>query len=156
MLHRVLNGVSRLPVRQPNASMLRLSGRAFSNESHDDFMPKRKQIASELTEVVKLIDGEVKKYPILLFMKGTAAKPQCGFSLKVVRILNAVGADFASINVLEYPAIREGVKAYSEWPTLPQLFVNGEFIGGCDIVDGMHQDGSLKKMLEEKNLLSEK
>eukprot|EP00600_Ochromonadales_sp_CCMP1393_P009146 CAMPEP_0174973622 /NCGR_PEP_ID=MMETSP0004_2-20121128/11350_1 /TAXON_ID=420556 /ORGANISM="Ochromonas sp., Strain CCMP1393" /LENGTH=161 /DNA_ID=CAMNT_0016224103 /DNA_START=77 /DNA_END=562 /DNA_ORIENTATION=- len=124
-----------------------------SDDSHDDFKPKRQEVASEMTEVMGLIEQQVKENDILLFMKGTPSQPQCGFSLQVVRVLNAVGAEFSSINVLEYPAIREGIKHYSEWPTIPQLYVTGEFVGGCDIVTSMYQDGELETMLKEKNLL---
>ena len=106
-----------------------------------------------MREVLELIDKQVKEYPLLLFMKGTPSKPQCGFSLQVVRILNAVGADFNTINVLEYPAIREAVKQYSEWPTIPQLYVNGEFIGGCDIITTMYKEGELETMLKDKKLI---
>jgi len=76
--------------------------------------------------------------------------PMCGFSAKVVKILKDESADFSSVNVLDYPTIREGVKKYSQWPTIPQLYVNGEFIGGCDIVTSMHENGELKELLEEK------
>ena len=69
-----------------------------------------------------------------------------------MRILNAVGVDFSSVNVLEYPAIRDGVKAYSEWPTVPQLYIKGEFVGGCDIMTSMFKDGDLQKVLKEKNI----
>ena len=81
-----------------------------------------------------MIEEQVKKYPIMLYMKGTPRQPQCGFSGQAVRLLNAVGADFSSVNVLEFPAIRDGIKAYSDWPTIPQLYINGDFIGGCDIM----------------------
>jgi monothiol glutaredoxin len=132
------------------------AARYFSDDSHDDFKPKKKEVQDEdMKEVLELIDKQVKDNPLLLFMKGTPSKPQCGFSLQVVRILNAVGADFSSINVLEYPAIREGVKKYSEWPTIPQLYVNGEFIGGCDIITNMYKEGELESMLKDKKLIKE-
>ena len=131
------------------------SFRLFSNDSHDDFKPKKKDVATEMKDVLALIEKQVKEHDILLFMKGTPAKPQCGFSLQAVRILNAVGADFNSINVLEYPAIREGIKLYSEWPTLPQLYISGEFVGGCDIITTMYKDGELEKMLKDKKLISD-
>lgn len=128
--------------------------RKFSDESHDDFKPKAKvSVSDEMSEVKDLIHKQVKENPILLFMKGTPSQPQCGFSLQAVRILDAVGADFSSINVLEYPAIREGVKQYSDWPTIPQLYIDGEFVGGCDIMTSMFKDGELEKMLKDKNLI---
>jgi len=123
-------------------------------DSHDDFKPKKKEVASEMKDVLGLIEKQVKEHDIMLFMKGTPSQPQCGFSLQTVRVLNAVGANFSSINVLEYPAIREGIKLYSEWPTIPQLYVKGEFIGGCDIVTTMFKDGELEKLLKEKDLIS--
>jgi monothiol glutaredoxin len=141
----------RLPVQRS----VRYSARFFSDDSHDDFKPKKKDAVEDMKEVLELIDKQVKEHPLLLFMKGTPSKPQCGFSLQVVRILNAVGADFSSINVLEYPAIREGIKKYSDWPTIPQVYVNGEFIGGCDIVTSMYKEGELETMLKEKKLIKE-
>lgn len=135
--------------RLPRASI----ARQFSDDSHDDFKPKRKEVADGLKEVHDLIDRQVKENPILLFMKGTPSQPQCGFSLQAVRILNAVGVDFSSINVLEYPAIREGVKHYSDWPTIPQLYISGEFVGGCDIITTMYKEGELESMLKEKHLI---
>lgn len=75
--------------------------------------------------------------------------PMCGFSAKVVQILQTEGVDFSSVNVLDYPDIREGVKKFSEWPTIPQLYVDGEFIGGCDIITQMHEAGELKEVLAE-------
>jgi len=88
-------------------------------------------------------------------MKGTPSRPQCGFSGQIVRVLNAVGVDYNSVNVIEYPSIRDGIKVYSEWPTIPQLYVKGEFIGGCDIVTTMFQEGELEKLLKEKNLIKD-
>ena len=86
----------------------------FSSESHPDFAPKKKIVVPEgMDDVLKLIDQQVKQNKIMLFMKGTPSKPQCGFSGQVVRILNAIGVDFASINVMEFPLIREGIKSYS-------------------------------------------
>lgn len=125
----------------------------FFYDSHDDFKPKRKDVPEELAEVVKLVESQVKENSIMLYMKGTPSRPQCGFSSQAVRILNAVGVDFSSVNVLEYPTIREGVKIYSEWPTLPQLYVKGEFVGGCDIITGMYNDGELEKLFKTHKLL---
>lgn len=118
-------------------------------------MPHRARcVTVEMKDVLVLIEKQVKEHDIMLFMKGTPSQPQCGFSLQTVRVLNAVGANFSSINVLEYPAIREGIKLYSEWPTIPQLYVKGEFIGGCDIVTTMFKDGELEALMKEKNLIS--
>ncbi len=87
------------------------------------------------------------------FLSGTPAQPQCGFSMKAVKILQAAGADFSSVNILEYPAIREGAKVYSEWPTFPQLYIKGEFVGGCDIMTSMYNGGELQSLLKSHKLI---
>lgn len=97
---------------------------------------------------LKLIDEHVKANPVMLYMKGTPGQPMCGFSAKVVGVLAEQGVDYGSVNVLDYPSIREGVKQFSQWPTIPQLFVHGEFIGGCDIVSEMHSSGELEELLK--------
>lgn len=88
--------------------------------------------------------------PVMLFMKGTPSFPQCGFSARVVQILSHMGVPFGSANVLEDMEIREGIKSFSNWPTIPQLYVKGEFVGGCDIVMEMFQSGELATLLNEK------
>ena len=98
------------------------------------------------------IDAEVKGNDVLLFMKGTPQFPMCGFSGQVVQILNHIGVPFKGINVLEDMELREGIKAYSNWPTIPQLYVKGEFVGGCDITREMFQSGELQHMLAEKGV----
>ena len=98
------------------------------------------------------IKNEIKSNDVLLFMKGTPAFPMCGFSAAVVQILNNTGVKFNSINVLDNEKMREGIKIYSDWPTIPQLYVKEEFIGGCDIVKEIYENGELKKMLKDKNL----
>ena len=96
------------------------------------------------------IDNEVKSNDVVLFMKGTPDFPQCGFSANAVQILRACGVgEFASVNVLENPDIRQGIKEYANWPTIPQLYVNGEFVGGSDIMTEMFKSGELKKLLEK-------
>ncbi|MGH6866332.1 MAG: Grx4 family monothiol glutaredoxin [Methyloceanibacter sp.] len=89
---------------------------------------------------------------VVLFMKGTRTMPQCGFSMQVAQILGHLGVDFKDINVLEDMGVREGIKAYSNWPTIPQLYIKGEFIGGCDIVREMFQAGELQEMLSSKGI----
>jgi len=97
----------------------------------------------------KKIHETVTGNPVVLFMKGTPQFPQCGFSATVVQILKACGVNqFASVNVLAEPDIRQGIKDYANWPTIPQLYINGEFVGGCDIVKEMYQAGELQKALE--------
>jgi len=93
------------------------------------------------------IDQEVGSNDVVLFMKGTPVFPQCGFSAVVVQVLSHLGVKFKGINVLEDPAIREGIKDYSSWPTIPQLYVKGEFVGGCDIVREMFESGELSELL---------
>ena len=97
------------------------------------------------------IEEQLKANSVLLYMKGTPDFPQCGFSGQTVAALNAVGKPFAYVNIFEDPEIREGLKAYSNWPTFPQLYVNGELIGGCDIVVEMYHSGELQKLLNEQD-----
>lgn len=99
------------------------------------------------------IKAAVEQNDVMLFMKGTSQFPQCGFSSAVVQILDYLGADYAAMNVLEDMDIREGVKAFSDWPTIPQLYVKGEFVGGCDIVKEMFEQGELRPFLEQKGVL---
>lgn len=95
------------------------------------------------------IKEQLGSHPVLLYMKGTPDFPQCGFSGQTVAALKAIGRPFSYVNIFEDPEIREGLKAYSNWPTFPQLYVNGELIGGCDIVVEMYQSGELQKMLSD-------
>ena len=103
-----------------------------------------------MTDIKTWIDDELKTNDVVLFMKGTPETPMCGFSGRVVQILDHLGADYKGINVLESGELRQGIKEYSNWPTIPQLYVKGEFIGGCDIVSEMFQSGELKTLLAEK------
>ena len=103
-------------------------------------------------DVQDWIKTEVAGNDVVLFMKGTRAMPQCGFSMQVAQILGQLGVDFKDINVLEDMSVRDGIKAYSNWPTIPQLYVKGEFIGGCDIVREMHQSGELQQVLGQKGI----
>jgi monothiol glutaredoxin len=98
------------------------------------------------------IGKEVSGTDVVLFMKGTKTMPQCGFSLQVAQIITHLGVDFKDINVLDDMAVREGIKTYSNWPTVPQLYVKGEFIGGCDIVREMFQAGELQDLLTSKGI----
>ena len=98
------------------------------------------------------INNLIKENEVCLFMKGTPEVPQCGFSLAVSNVLKHLAVKFIGINVLEDSEIREGIKAYSDWPTIPQLYVKSEFIGGCDIIKEMFEKGELQKKFEEKNI----
>ena len=101
------------------------------------------------------IANAVAEHPVVLFMKGVPEAPQCGFSAQVVQILDHLGADFVGVNVLQNDLLREGIKAFSDWPTIPQLYVKGEFVGGCDIGREMFQSGELKGFLAEQGVLTE-
>jgi monothiol glutaredoxin len=104
-----------------------------------------------MSDVQQQIDALVKSHRVLLFMKGTAQFPQCGFSGRTVQVLKACGVDdLATVNVLENEDVRQGIKEYSNWPTVPQLYVDGEFIGGSDIVMEMYQNGELQQVLGAK------
>jgi monothiol glutaredoxin len=102
--------------------------------------------------IEQFIDNEVKSNDVVLFMKGTPQFPMCGFSGQVVQILDHLGVSYKGLNVLENDELRNGIKAYSNWPTIPQLYVKGEFVGGCDIVREMFQAGELRDLLREKGL----
>ena len=99
-------------------------------------------------EIQKHIDSA----PVMLFMKGTPMFPQCGFSARVVQILKHAGVPFSSVNVLENPEIRDGIKQFSNWPTIPQLYIKSEFLGGCDIITEMYQTGELQTLLSQKGI----
>ncbi len=99
-----------------------------------------------------IIQTHIDTNDVCLFMKGTPDAPQCGFSMAVTNILKILEVNFKSVNVLEDQSIREGIKIFSDWPTIPQLYVKKEFIGGCDILKEMYESGELKKVFEEKNI----
>ncbi len=103
-------------------------------------------------QVFERIRDEIGKNDVLLFMKGTPVFPQCGFSAAVVDVLSEVGVKFNSINILVDPEMREGIKAFSQWPTIPQLYVKGEFVGGCDIIREMFETGELEQLLKAKGV----
>jgi len=115
----------------------------FSSSEADEFVQETPEQAQ------KRISGLVEENPVLLFMKGTKIFPQCGFSSTAVQILNTFNIDFHSVDVLADEAIRQGVKDFSQWPTIPQLYVAGEFIGGSDIMIEMYQSGELGEMIEK-------
>ena len=103
-------------------------------------------------ETKDLIKNEIKNNEVCLFMKGTPDAPQCGFSMAVSNILKMLEVNFKGINVLEDQNMREGIKVFSDWPTIPQLYIKNEFIGGCDIIKEMFENGELKKTLENKGI----
>jgi monothiol glutaredoxin len=110
---------------------------------------------SELNpEVHQFIDNTVKANAVVLFMKGTPEAPRCGFSSLVVQVLDHLGVEFAGVDVLQDDALRDGIKAYTDWPTIPQLYVKEEFVGGADIVRELFQSGELKTLLTEKGVVA--
>ena len=109
-----------------------------------------------MSDINAWIEQETKANDVLLFMKGTPTFPQCGFSGQVVQILDYLGVPYKGVNVLDNMEVREGVKSYSNWPTIPQLYVKGEFVGGCDIIREMFQAGELQELFTQKGLAANK
>jgi len=105
-----------------------------------------------MSSIQDRIAEDVKANDVLLFMKGTPVFPQCGFSAAVVQILSDIGVKFKAVDVLKDPEIRDGIKTFSNWPTIPQLYVKGEFVGGCDIVREMNETGELKTLFADKGI----
>mmetsp|Transcript_26836 Transcript_26836/g.58532 ORF Transcript_26836/g.58532 Transcript_26836/m.58532 type:complete len:161 (+) Transcript_26836:71-553(+) len=117
-----------------------------ASETHDDFKPKYKQ--EPISDVASKIKQDVESNTVFVFMKGVPEAPKCGFSNMACRILDAYGVKYGAADVLADPALREGIKKYTNWPTIPQVFVKSEFIGGADILYNMHESGDLGKLLE--------
>ena len=109
-----------------------------------------------MTDAKQIIEETVKSNDVVLYMKGTKSMPQCGFSSKVAGVLNYMGVDYADVNVLADEAIRQGIKDYSDWPTIPQLYVKGEFVGGCDIITEMTLSGELDQLFDENGVAYDK
>ena len=105
-----------------------------------------------MTDVKTKIDETVKANDVVLYMKGTKDMPQCGFSSRVAGVLNFMGVEYSDVNVLADEAVRQGIKDYSDWPTVPQLYVKGEFIGGCDIITEMTLSGELDQLFDDKGV----
>ncbi|GGB99006.1 glutaredoxin [Marivita lacus] len=109
-----------------------------------------------MTDAKQKIEETVKANDVVLYMKGTKAMPQCGFSSKVAGVLNYMGVDYADVNVLSDENIRQGIKEYSDWPTIPQLYVKGEFVGGCDIITEMTLSGELDQLFDANGVTYDK
>ncbi|KAL4420842.1 hypothetical protein ABPG75_010498 [Micractinium tetrahymenae] len=124
------------------------AARLFSTDadSHDDFKPQVK--AAPAGDVEATIEKDIASHDVFIYMKGVPQAPMCGFSNMACAILNLYGVEYGSRNVLADPEVREGIKRYTAWPTIPQVFIKGEFVGGSDILHEMHQKGELKKALE--------
>jgi monothiol glutaredoxin len=134
-------------------------GYIYSSVGFDGLMPARRVLSQGAVpqkeanmSIEQFIDNEVKSNDVVLFMKGTPQFPQCGFSGQVVQILDHVGVGYKGLNVLESADLRNGIKTYSNWPTIPQLYVKGEFVGGCDIIREMFQAGELQQLLADKGV----
>eukprot|EP00268_Persea_americana_P058573 TRINITY_DN7095_c0_g1_i3.p1 TRINITY_DN7095_c0_g1~~TRINITY_DN7095_c0_g1_i3.p1 ORF type:complete len:173 (-),score=33.62 TRINITY_DN7095_c0_g1_i3:678-1196(-) len=124
-------------------------------DTHDDFKPTNKLAGSGLS-TQDIVEQDVKENPVMLYMKGVPDAPRCGFSALAVRILNEYSVPISARNILEDPELKNGVKAFSNWPTFPQIFIKGEFIGGSDIILSMHQTGELKEKLKDISANQEK
>jgi len=111
-------------------------------------MPAQSHEGLVMSDVQEMIGKQVADNPVLLFMKGTPQAPQCGFSMRTCQALAGCGVEFAYVNVLEDDTVREGIKEYGDWPTIPQLYVDGELVGGCDIIMEMYESGELQKSVE--------
>jgi monothiol glutaredoxin len=109
-----------------------------------------------MTDAKTQIDETVKENDVVLFMKGTKSMPQCGFSSRVAGVLNYMGVDYTDVNVLADEALRQGIKDYSDWPTIPQLYIKGEFVGGCDIITEMTLSGELDQMFDDNGVTYDK
>jgi monothiol glutaredoxin len=110
--------------------------------------------AATTDPVHDFIAKAVADHPVILFMKGVPDQPRCGFSQQVVQILDQLGVDFVGVDVLQSEPLRQGIKAFSDWPTIPQLYVKGEFVGGCDIVREMYQSGELQDFLQQQGVVA--
>lgn len=131
-------------VASPLTKTTTLLTSGFSSDTHDDFKPKAKNASSSVEDV---ITADVKAHNVFLYMKGVPTQPMCGFSNMAARILDAYGVEYGSRDVLSDPELREGIKEYTMWPTIPQVFIEGEFVGGSDILMEMHKSGELEQKL---------
>ncbi len=127
--------------------------RGLCSEGHSDFAPQSKQ-QFDLDGIKELISKDINDNPVMVYMKGTPNQPQCGFSKTVVDVLITLGYDFRARNVLADDTLRQGIKDFSDWPTVPQVYVDGEFVGGCDIVMEMFKNGELEELLQESSAKS--
>ncbi len=107
---------------------------------------------NDASPIFERIEEDVNAHPVVLYMKGTPVFPQCGFSAQIVQVLSLLGVKFKSFDILTDDELRQGIKEYSQWPTIPQLYVKGEFIGGCDIVREMYQAGELAQLFKDKGI----
>ncbi|KAL5730322.1 Monothiol glutaredoxin-S15 [Ranunculus cassubicifolius] len=150
----VLKGIGRHPATHclRTTVLLYYHGMRYSttvtgdSDTHDDFKPTDKLSTSSLKD---LVEKDVKENPVMIYMKGVPEQPQCGFSSLAVRVLNLYSVPLSARNILENPELKTAVKGFSNWPTFPQIFIKGEFVGGSDIILNMHQTGELKDKLQD-------
>ncbi|KAG0492946.1 hypothetical protein HPP92_006344 [Vanilla planifolia] len=160
MARRMLSGLAlkgianSFSLRVASRSHIEQSLRTYSSitsgdsDTHEDFRPTNKLDGSGIS-MADVIQLDIKKNPVMIYMKGVPDAPRCGFSALAVKVLQQYGVPIGSRNILEDTVLKEGVKAFSNWPTFPQIFVKGEFIGGSDIVLNMHQNGQLRELLDD-------
>jgi monothiol glutaredoxin len=129
--------------------------RMFSDESDSDFKPKSKVEGSSETQLTEHITNLIDQNDVCVFMKGSKKMPQCGFSQFVVVLMRTYGVAFKDVNVLADNNLRQSIKDFSNWPTIPQVYIKGQFIGGCDIIKEMHEDGSLRELLINEKIIKE-
>lgn len=157
MAHQILQRALRLQSASSVAGarvLYGLSGqKSFSTigedpDTHNDFKAVNKA-PKDVPSARELVEKDIKKNPIMLYMKGVPAAPRCGFSALAVKVLQQYGVPFSARNILEDQELKESIKSFSNWPTFPQIFIKGEFVGGSDIILNMHQSGELKEMLND-------
>eukprot|EP01026_Neomeris_dumetosa_P083099 TRINITY_DN95962_c0_g1_i1.p1 TRINITY_DN95962_c0_g1~~TRINITY_DN95962_c0_g1_i1.p1 ORF type:complete len:164 (-),score=24.70 TRINITY_DN95962_c0_g1_i1:164-655(-) len=139
--------LGKLALPQLSALSIQLSRRFVSDDSHNDFQTQYK--ANPESDVTKIIENDIKDNSVFIYMKGHPEVPMCGFSRNACMVLNAYGVEYGHRNVLEDQEIREGIKQFSGWPTIPQVFVEGEFLGGFDTLFEMHEKGELEPILKK-------
>jgi monothiol glutaredoxin len=139
-----------------NRSMFEIDEDAPSYEPPPEETDDIEEGSTTMEDAKTRIEDTVKSNDVVLYMKGTKSMPQCGFSSRVAGVLNYMGVEFQDVNVLEDEEIRQGIKDYSDWPTIPQLYVKGEFVGGCDIITEMTLSGELDQLLDDKGVAYDK
>ncbi|KAL2234159.1 UNVERIFIED_CONTAM: Monothiol glutaredoxin-S15, mitochondrial [Sesamum indicum] len=145
----VLSGARRIMAPRASGGILRFSTTVPNDpDTHEDFRPTSK-IENSSVSLKEIVEQDVKENPVMIYMKGVPDLPRCGFSALAVRVLKEYNVSLSARNILEDPELKTAVKSFSHWPTFPQIFINGEFVGGSDIILNMHQTGELKEKLKE-------
>ncbi|XP_011087986.1 monothiol glutaredoxin-S15, mitochondrial [Sesamum indicum] len=148
LAHIICKRISALP-SAGSSGILRFSTTVPNDpDTHEDFRPTSK-IENSSVSLKEIVEQDVKENPVMIYMKGVPDLPRCGFSALAVRVLKEYNVSLSARNILEDPELKTAVKSFSHWPTFPQIFINGEFVGGSDIILNMHQTGELKEKLKE-------